>query len=163
MKTILIILLIANLNIYCQETLKLDEIYTENNLTFKSINGELFSGIVEKYKSKNHLVLELFFLEGILEKGNVYFNGKEKVISETRIYYTTRKIKTKIKYSFDHAYKWLTHYNENEEKILVEEFENDILKYKCNYSNGRKNGSEYCLKDNGNEFEYNYKDGKIIN
>ncbi|MEQ3661736.1 MAG: hypothetical protein ABNG98_01485 [Flavobacterium sp.] len=138
MRKILILLLIQSANVYCQETLKLDDIYTENNLTYKSSNDKLFSGKVERYKRKNHLVLELFFTEGILEKGNVYYNGKEKIISETRIYYPSRKIKTKIDFSLDHTYKWLTHYNENEEKVLVEEFENDILKYKCSYANGKK-------------------------
>ncbi|WP_445456212.1 hypothetical protein [Flavobacterium sp. HNIBRBA15423] len=163
MSKVYLILLIASTNLFSQDILKFDEIYTENNLTFKSNNRKLFTGIAEKYKHKNHLVLEVFFIEGIMEKGNVYFNGKKKIISETRFYYPTRRIKTKIKYSLDHTYKWFTHYNENEEKTLVEEFENGILKYKCNFYNGRKNGTEYCLKENGDEFENTYKDGKLTN
>jgi antitoxin component YwqK of YwqJK toxin-antitoxin module len=76
MRKILILLLIQSANVYCQETLKLDDIYTENNLTYKSSNDKLFSGKVERYKRKNHLVLELFFTEGILEKGYIIHQEK---------------------------------------------------------------------------------------
>lgn len=145
-----------------QEVLSFDEIYSENNLTYKLSNNELFTGKVQRFKKNNHLVFEIEFENGILKTSTLFYNGKEQVESDKKYFDENGKLVKKEKFSFDKKYIWTTLYNSKEEKILDEEHENGVLKYKCEYLNGKKHGIVYCLKDDGTTSENLYNNGKLI-
>ncbi|MEL1246832.1 hypothetical protein [Flavobacterium helocola] len=161
MKKIAIILFFIHFCIYSQETISYENIYKENNLVYNSLTKKLFSGIAQGFKKSNHLSFEMEFEKGILKTTTQYYKGKEKRIAEIKFYLEDGKIYKKLKYSFDRTYTWTVHYDLNETKILEEEHENEVLKYYCEFLNGKKNGKEVCVKENGLIIENFYENGKL--
>jgi len=147
---------------FSQDILSFDEIYTENNLVYKKSNSNLFTGKVQRFKKKNHLVFEIEIENGVMKIATIFYNGKEKKEAEKRYYDLNNKIFKKEKYSFDKTYVWTTLFNNKEEKILEEEHENGVLKYRSEYLNGKKHGITYSLNDDGTSIECLFENGKIL-
>ncbi|MVO11086.1 hypothetical protein GOQ30_18095 [Flavobacterium sp. TP390] len=162
MKKICIILLLFVAKIYSQEILKKEEVYTENNLVYKVSNSELFTGKIQSFKHKNHLTFEIEFKNGELIKSIEYFNGKKIKIAE-EIFYRKYGVKEKkIKYEYLIDYKWIEYYDENNQKVLEEEYKDGILVYRCPYLNNKKNGIVYLIEKNGQKKECKFENGKLI-
>lgn len=112
-----LIIILFTFKLYSQEILNKEDVYTENNLAYKVENNQLFTGKIQYFKNKNHLLSELEFVEGILVKGKVYFNGKEKIVAEERCFFkNNRKVEKKIKYSLDHKTVWTEYFTNMEIK-----------------------------------------------
>lgn len=147
---------------FSQDVLSIDEIYTENNLVYKKSNNKLFTGKVQRFKRNNHLVFEIEFDNGVMKIATIFYNGKEKRESEKRYYGLNNRLFKKEKYSFDKVHVWTTLFNDEEEKILEEEHENGVLKYRCEYLNGKKHGITYSLNDDGTSSECIFENGKFL-
>ncbi len=162
-KHILLIIILFTFKLYSQEILSKENVYAENNLTYKVENNQLFTGKIQNFKHKNHLLSEFEFIDGILIKGSVYFNGKEKIVAEERYFFkSNRKIEKKIKYSLDHKIIWIEYFDEYGNKKLEEDFKDGILIYSCPYSNNKKHGKEFSINKKGEINECFFENGKLI-
>jgi antitoxin component YwqK of YwqJK toxin-antitoxin module len=163
MKKICLIILLFVLRIHSQEILTKDELYKKDNLVYKTSNSELFTGKAQRFKHKTHLTFEIEFEKGILKKGALYYNGKEKIVSEERYYFDNdRQIEKKIRYSLDHKTVWIKYYNKLGQKILEENYKDGKLVYSCPYSENKKNGIIFCINDKGEKNECKYENGKLL-
>jgi antitoxin component YwqK of YwqJK toxin-antitoxin module len=100
---------------------------------------------------------------GVLKKNIVYYNSKEKIVSDETFYYSNnRKVEKKIRYSSDHKRLWIKYFDESGNKKLEEEYNNGILTYSCPYLNNRKNGIVYSINENGEKNECKFVNGKLI-
>ena len=165
------------------------EVYIENNLVYKNTNDELFTGIAQNKRKNGHLVYEEEYKNGVILSSNLYYNGKEKRVSNKTIYNPNKPLvlSKEIKYRLNGEIFETITYNDDGIKILVEQFENskliyscqyfgkkkhglqlgykekgDKITYRCEFINGKKNGTEYCLNDDGTETRNEYRNGKKI-
>lgn len=162
-KPLWLIIILFTLKLYSQEILTKEDIYSENNLAYKVENNQLFTGKIQYFKHKNHLLSEFEFIEGILVKGKVYFNGKEKIVAEERYFFkSNRRVERKIKYSLDHKIIWTEYFDEYGNKILEEDFKDGIMIYSCPYSNNKKHGKVFSINKKGERNECVYENGKLI-
>jgi antitoxin component YwqK of YwqJK toxin-antitoxin module len=158
-----LIITIISFKLYSQEILNKADVYTENNLVYKVESSKLFTGRIQNFKHKNHLLSELEFDDGILVKAKVYFNGKEKIVSEERYYFKNgRKVEKKIKYSLDYKTIWTEYFDEYGNKILEEDFKDGIIIYRCPYSNNKKNGKVFSINQKGEKNECLFENGILI-
>ena len=172
-----------------QEIIGMKEVYIENNLVYKNTTDELFTGITQSKRKNGHLVYEEEYKNGIILSSNLYYNGKEKRVSNKTLYNPNKPLvlSKEIKYrSNGEIFETIT-YNDDGIKILIEQFENskliyscqylgkkkhglqlgykengDKITYRCEFINGKKNGTEYCLNDDGTETNNEYLNGKKI-
>jgi len=162
-KHILLIIILFTVKLYSQEILTKENVYTEDNLTYKVENNQLFTGKIQNFKHKNHLLSEFEYNEGILVKGSLYYNGKEKIVAEERYFFkSNRKVEKKIKYSLDHKIIWTEYFDEYGNKKLEEDFKDGILIYSCPYSNNKKHGTEFSINKKGEINECVFENGKLI-
>jgi len=190
MKKILILLILFTCNkLISQETIAMKEVYIDNNLVYKNSDSNLFTGIIQNKRKNGHLVYEEQYENGIILSSNLYYNGKEKRVSN-KIKYNPNKplvLSKKHKYNLKSEIFETISYNDDGIKILVEQFKNEKLiyscqylgkkkhglklcygqngekmTYRCEYINGKKNGIEYCLNEKGVETNKEYKNGKKI-
>ncbi|WP_152596379.1 hypothetical protein [Algibacter lectus] len=165
------------------------EVYEENDLVYKIADEGLFTGIAQVKRKNGHLVYEETFENGVILSSNLYFNGKEKRVSNKSIYNPNKPLALSKEYSYDleGGVFEITTYNHDGLKILYEQFTNGNISYscqylgkkkngvemgyrdggekmtfRCEYINGKKNGTEYCLKEDGTETKKQYKLGKRI-
>jgi antitoxin component YwqK of YwqJK toxin-antitoxin module len=163
MKKICLILLLFTLKIYSQEILTRDEIFSKDNLVYKTSNSELFTGKTQSFKHKNHLTFEVEFEKGILKKSVLYYNGKEKIVSDEIYYFgNDRRIEKKIRYSLDHKIQWIKYFDESGKKKLEEEYKDGVLVYSCPYLENRKNGIVFSINEKGEKNECKFENGKLI-
>ncbi|WP_123921958.1 hypothetical protein [Flavobacterium sp. LM4] len=162
MRFLIILLFILCGKIYSQEVLKNSEVFKQDNLVYKTENSQLFTGKTQSFKNNNHLLLEREYINGILRKYIIYFNGKEQIVSDEEYYNENGNLERKIRYSLDHKINWNKYYDENGNKILEEDYKNGILIYRCSYSNGKKNGTVFSINKNGEKNECKYENGKLI-
>jgi len=162
MKNILLIILFCSLNaLFAQEKVGLKEIYVENNLAYKVADDELFSGQAQKVRNNGHLVFEEYYKNGNPIKSIVYYNGTEKPIPAriTEFYEKSFDKKKETVYRWKEPTVEYIYYDQNEKKTLIEQYENEKLTYRCEYLNNKKHGTEFCLDDDGNELEIEYRNG----
>ncbi|MGC6431265.1 MAG: hypothetical protein ACON5F_09515 [Jejuia sp.] len=165
------------------------EVYVKNDLVYKIADDKLFTGTAQSKRKNGHLVYEEEYENGIILSSYLYFNGKEKKISNKSIYNRNKPLVLSKEYAYDLKGKIfeITTYNEDGVKILYEQFTNGKVSYscqylgkkkhglelgyrnggekmtsRCEYINGKKNGTEYCLKEDGTEIKKQYKLGKRI-
>ena len=162
MKKLLLLILLFSLKIYSQEILTKDEIFSKDSLVYKVSNSELVTGKIQRFKRKTHLTFELEFENGELKKSIQYYNGKALKISEEIFYRKYGKIEKKIRYGYSRDYKWYEYYDDDNKKVLEEEYENGLLVYSCPYSNNKKNGIVMSINENGQKTECIFVDGKQI-
>ena len=163
MKKLLLLILLFSFKIYSQEILTKDEVFSKDSLVYKVSNSELFTGKIQSFKRKTHLTFELEFENGELKKSIQYYNGKALKISEEIFYRKYGKIEKKIRYGYSRDYKWYEYYDDDNKKVLEEEYENGLLVYSCPYSNNKKNGIVISVNENGQKTECIFVDGKQIN
>lgn len=162
-KYLYLIIVLSCFKIYSQEILTKNDIYAKDSLVYKLQGNKLFTGKVQNFKHKTHLVSEIEFIDGILQKSTVYANGEEVVILDEDYYYEkSPQIKKKIRYSFDHKITSTTYYEKNGNKKLEEEFKDGVLIYSCPYSNNKKNGTLFSINKNGEKNECLFENGKLI-
>jgi len=165
------------------------EIYINNNLAYKVTDKGLFTGIAQVKRKNGHLVYEEEFKNGIIFYSNLYFNGKEKILSAKTVYnpnlpYTISK---ELIYDLQQEIFEIRTYNDDGIRILIEQFQNGKLTYscqylgkikhglelgyrdggeimtsRCEYINGKKHGTEYCLNENGTESKTEFYYGKKV-
>ena len=188
MKKILILLIFFSIKTFSQEIVEIRDVYVENNLIYKNSNEKLFTGIIQKKRRNGHLVFEEKYKNGIILEGNLYFNGKEKRISEKKIYHSEKPqtISKEIKYYLNGEIFQIKTYNNSGFKVLLEQFkngkriysceylgkkkngielgyrENGTLFHRCEYKNGKKNGKEFCINEKGEKTTWEYKNGKKV-
>ncbi|AXT54668.1 hypothetical protein D1815_02455 [Aquimarina sp. AD1] len=147
-----------------QETIEMKETYIDNNLVYQSINDKLFTGIAQKKRKNGHLVYEEEYENGIILSSNLYYNGKEKRVSNKTIYNPNKPLVLLQEHKYDlkgEIFETVT-YNNDGIKILLEQFEKEKLTYSCQYLGKKKNGIEYCLNKNGVETQIEYRNGKKV-
>ncbi len=165
MKNHLLIILFFSFNVLlAQEKVGLRDIYVENDLAFKVINDELFTGQAQKVRKNGHLVYEEFYEKGVPLKSVVYYNGTEKPkpATLTEFYKNTFNKSKETTYGLFKPTLTIKHYDQDGNKTLVEEYENDKLTYRCEYLNNKKHGTEFCFDNYGNELQTEYANGKKI-
>src|SRR5690606_10016931 len=87
MRNFLILLMFFTFNnLISQEIVDMKEVYVDNNLVYKSLNGELFTGLAQNKRNNGHLVYEEVVENGIILSSNLYYNGKEIKVSNKAIY-----------------------------------------------------------------------------
>lgn len=151
------------MKLFSQEIVVNKDVFTENNLTYKVADNQLFTGCIQNFKQQNHLISEFEYLDGVLIKGTVYYNGKEKIIAEERYFYkSNRKVEKKIKYSLDHNIIWIEYFNEDGTKKLEEDYKNGKVIYRCPYSNNKKHGIQFSINKKGEVQECLFENGKLI-
>ncbi|MBQ4804533.1 hypothetical protein J8L88_16855 [Aquimarina sp. MMG015] len=166
-KYILTLFLILNINnLVAQEKIGWKEVYTadHNDLTYKISNDEIFTGIVQWKHKNGHLKYEEEYKNGIILCSNLYYNGKEKRVSNKTIYNPNKPsvLLKEHKYSLENEIFETTTYNDDGIKILVEQFTNGKLTYSCEYLNKKKHGKEFCYAKNGESITVHYKNGRKI-
>jgi len=162
MRFLYILLVVLCGKIYSQEVLKNSEIFKKDNLVYKTENSQLFTGKTQSFKNNNHLLLEREYINGILRKYIIYYNGNEQIVSDEEYYNENGNLEKKIRYSLDHKIQWIKYYNEYGNKILEEDYKNGILIYSCPYSNNKKNGIVFSINENGEKNVCKYENGKLI-
>ncbi|WP_337965789.1 hypothetical protein [uncultured Flavobacterium sp.] len=161
-KYLWLLLTVFSLNIYSQEILTKNDIYTKDSLVYKLQDNKLFTGKVQNFKHKTHLVSEIEFVDGILYKTSVYANGKEVIVLDEDYYYEkSPQIKKKVRY-LDHKIMLTTYYEKNGNKKLEEELKDGVLIYSCPYTNNKKNGKLFSIDKNGEKKECLFENGKFI-
>ncbi|WP_139254319.1 hypothetical protein [Cellulophaga fucicola] len=165
------------------------EVYIDNDLVYKSADDGLFTGIAQSKRKSGHLVYEEEYEKGIILSSKLYYNGKEKRVSNKAIYNPKKPLILSKEYSYDLKSEIfeITTYNNDGLKILYEQFTNGKVSYSCEYLgkkkhglelgyrdggekmtfsceyiNGKKNGTEYCLKEDGTERKRQFKLGKKV-
>jgi hypothetical protein len=162
-KHLWLIIILFTFKLYSQEILAKEDVYTENYLAYKVENNQVFTGKIQYFKHKNHLLSEFEFVDGVLVKGMVYFNGKEKIVAEERCFFQKdRKIEKKIKYSLDHKIMWIDYFDELGNKKLKEIIEDGIVVYSCPYTKNKKHGKVFSINEKGEKNECIFENGKLI-
>ena len=163
MKYLWLIIILFSFKNYSQEILTKEEIYSKDNLIYKTKDNNLFTGKIQSFKNKTHLVFEVEFENGVLKKNIMYYNRKEKVVSEETYYYgNNRQVEKKISYSSDHKRLWFKYFDEFGNKKLEEEFNDGILTYRCPYLKNKKNGIVFSINEKGEKNECKFENGKLI-
>ena len=163
-KNFLLLFLISYCGLYAQEIVAIDEIYFENEIAYKSENDAVFSGQAQKIRKNEHLVYEEYFEKGFLYKSILYYNRTEKPKPAEIIEFHENSIEKKKVTNFGLSNDWLQYeyFDLNGMKTLKEEYLNEKLVYRCEFSENRKHGIEYCLNDEGKESRTKYKNGKKV-
>lgn len=127
-------------------------------------DDELFTGRAQKVRGNGHLVYEEYYDNGFLREVVFYFNRTKGPIPSSRIeYYEKTFIKRKETiYNASNSIIALKYFDKEGRKILLEEYENDILTYRCEYSNSKKHGAEFCVNKDGTESRFKYLNGKKL-
>jgi antitoxin component YwqK of YwqJK toxin-antitoxin module len=86
------------------------------------------------------------------------------VILDRVIFYHERTFtpKTEKYYSLKEPIIEYKHKDISGKLTLNEIYSNDSLTYRCEYRNGKKDGIEYCLLEDGSELNTNYKNGRRV-
>ena len=69
-----------------QEIIGMKEVYIDNDLVYKNEDDGLFTGIAQSKRKNGHLVYEEEYEKGIILSSNLYYNGKEKRVSNKVIF-----------------------------------------------------------------------------
>lgn len=165
MKRLFLILIFFTCNQLCaQEMVALKDLYIENGLTYKKADNKLFSGQGQKVRKNGHLVYEEFLEKGYRTKSIVYYNNTEKPIpARVTEFYEKSFMKMKeTNYGLSEPTTEIIYFDESGKKKLTERYIGDHLTYRCEYLNNKKNGIEFCIDDDGNELEIEYRNGKKI-
>ena len=159
---ILLIISICFFNLLAgQEKIGIDDLYHEEYLAYKISNDKLFSGVAQKVRKNGHVVYEENYKNGILIKSTVFYNGKEIIPDKVILYYKKSFTpKTEIYYSLKDPIIEYRHFNKKGKKTLAEIYTNDVLSYRCEYLDGEKHGTEFCINEDGTTWEKKYLKGK---
>ncbi|QCW99106.1 hypothetical protein FGM00_02870 [Aggregatimonas sangjinii] len=140
------------------------DVYMDNLLVYKISDNERFTGIAQEKRKNGHLINEDKYEDGIVQWTKLYFNTKEKLVSDKIVYhkYKLWEDKERIRFRLSQDTLHIKTYDENGKKLLVREFENNKLIYSCEYNGRKKHGQEICYDDDGNELVFKYVNGRKI-
>lgn len=82
---ILLALILSSSEMISQDTLGMKEVYIDNDLVYK-MDGERFPGLSQQKRRNGHLIYEENYKDGVILSSNLYFNTKEKKVSNITIY-----------------------------------------------------------------------------
>lgn len=165
MKNLLLVIIFCSFSrLFAQEKVELKEIYLENSLAYKVEDKQLFSGQAQNVRKNGHLVYEEYYENGVPIKSIVYYNRTEKPIPArlTEFYERSFNKKKVTNYGLSKPIVEYIHYDLNGKKTLIEQYENEMLTYRCEYLENKKHGTEFCVDDDGNEIEIEYRNGKKV-
>lgn len=160
---ILLVLIGTSFEVCSQDTLDIKEVYIDNDLVYK-MDGQRFTGLAQRKRKNGHLTYEENYKDGVILSSNLYFNTKEKKVSNKTIYnrYKLWVIEKEISYRLSKDTLGIKSYDENGKKVLLEQFENNKLTYSCEYNGRKRHGKEFCYDDDGNELIFEYINGKKV-
>lgn len=160
---IFLVLISTSFEMISQDTLDIKEVYIDNDLVYK-MSGERFTGLAQKKRKNGHLTYEEYYKDGVILFSNLYFNTKEKKLSDKAIYnrYRLWVLQKEISYTLSGDTFEIKSYDENGKKILLEQFENSKVSYSCEYNGRKKHGKEFCYDDDGNVLIFEYNNGKKV-
>ena len=160
-KYLLLLVLISSYKVNSQDTLSLKEVYIDKDLVYK-MDGQRFSGLAQDKRKNGKLNYEEYYKDGVILWSNMYFNTKEKKVSDKTIYnrYKLWVIEKEIRFRLSQDTLQIKTYDDNGKKILLEQFENNKLTYSCQYDGRKKHGKEFCFDDDGKELIIEYVNGK---
>ena len=160
---LLLVLISTSFEVISQDTLDMKEVYIDNDLVYK-MSGERFTGLAQQKRKNGHLTYEEYYKDGVILSSNLYFNTKEKKVSDETIYnrYKLWVIQKEISYTLSGDIFEIKSYDENGKKILLEQFDNSKVTYSCEYNGRKKHGKEFCYDDDGNELIFEYNNGKKV-
>ena len=132
-----VLILIITQNLIAQELVGFDDLYINENLIYKVSN---------------------------ILNANYYYNGKQKIMSDSIIYHPKKPYTYKELYRFNLKSQMTekNSYDTNGKLILVENFENGKLTYSCQYNGKKKHGKEFCSSKEGEVLEFEYINGKKV-
>jgi antitoxin component YwqK of YwqJK toxin-antitoxin module len=166
-KTILLLILttIATKTIVAQEVVAFNDHYINQELIYKNSDDSLFTGVSEKRRKNGHLVLKETFNNGVILEAKYYYNGKQKIVSDSIIYNSKKPYKFKELYRFSIKTKNVIEknsYDETGKLIRIENYENNSLTYSCEYNGKKKHGKEFCYSKQGEPLQFVYINGKKV-
>ena len=163
MRTLIFIAVLLSLSFsYAQVRVATHEIYNDKKLAYNGKDGTLFTGIAESRNKKGHLAFEDEYVEGYKIRRTLYYNTDE-IIKAEDIYFHEKSFEKKhtIHYSSDGKDVRHIYFDKNGKKSLKENYENEKLVYSCEYHDGKKHGTEFCISDEG-PINNRYTNGKKI-
>lgn len=150
--------------VFSQEKLDSKQIYFVNNLAYKIIDNNLFTGVIEDLK-KNHRSYFAECKDGIISQESFYYNFKKnmgKDIEYKKVYYSNNiKSKEEIFHSTSEKHSTLE-FDEQGRKKYFELLKNGKIILTQNFKNGKLDGKVTCYDKKGNYQEYFYTEGKLI-
>ena len=160
---ILLVLISTSFVVISQDTLDMKEVYIDNDLVFK-MDGQRFTGLAQQKRRNGHLTYEEKYKDGVILSSNLYFNTKEKKVSNKTIYnrYKLWVLEKEISYRLSKDTLEIKSYDENGKKVLLEQFENSKVTYSCEYNGRKRHGQEMCYDDDGNKLIFQYVNGKKV-
>lgn len=160
---ILLVLISTSFEMSSQDTLDMKEVYIDNDLVYK-MDGQRFTGLVQRKRKNGHLTYEEKYKDGVILSSNLYFNTKEKKVSNRTIYnrYKLWVLEKEISFRLSKDTFEIKSYDENGKKILLEQFEKSKVIYSCEYNGRKRHGKELCYDDDGNELIFEYINGKKV-
>ncbi|WP_289661722.1 hypothetical protein [Flavobacterium panacagri] len=167
-RKIIFILLFIDIQSFAQENHRLTykDLYAKDDLVYMMSNDSLFSGSIEHHRWTNDVLLSKDdFKNGYIILSTNYYNKSKKGIPYIKTYYYEQlyfKKKKEDKLDFDGNIYTSTYFDENENKILVENYSNGKVIYSCEYKDGKKNGKESCFSKEGTPMIFYYQNGKKI-
>lgn len=149
-----------NYRLIAQDTIPNEQVYIDNDLAFKTSDGQPFSGIAQIKRKDGQIQFEMEYDDGVILTQNVYYRSKTKELATKVIYDLEKPWKelTEIRY-FSGIEEW-TYYDENGKRSLREQKRNGKIIYSCEYSGRKKHGQEMCLNDDGTKIFIEYLSGK---
>ena len=110
------------------------------------------------------MTYEEYYNDGVILSSNLYFNTKEKKISDKIIYnrYKLWVLEKEISFRLSKDTFEIKSYDENGKKIFLEQFENNKVIYSCEYNGKKRHGKEMCYDDDGNQLIFHYVNGKKV-
>ncbi|MFC4476162.1 hypothetical protein [Flavobacterium chungangensis] len=168
-KKIVLLFLFLSIQSFAQDNQQLTskDIYSKDGLVYKVSNDSLFSGSIENRRWTNNILLSKNDFKNVyLILYTEYYNKSKKGIPCRKTYYYDQsffKKKKEDKLDFDGSIYSSSYFDENENKILEENYSEGKLIYSCQYKDGKKNGKQFCLSKTGKELNYIYENGKKVN
>lgn len=168
-KTVLILFLFIINQCFSQNNQQItpNDIYSKDGLIYKTNSDSIFSGSIENRRWSNNVLLSKSdYQNGYIVLYTEYYNKSKAGIPHKKTYFYEHqyfKKKKEEKLDFDGSIYSTTYFDENENKILEENYSKGKLIYSCQYKNGKKNGKEFCLSKNEESFNYVYENGKKVN
>ncbi|MGJ8738315.1 hypothetical protein [Zobellia laminariae] len=160
---LLLVFITSTFEMISQDTLDMKEVYIDNDLVYK-MNGQRFTGLAQQKRKNGHLTYEEKYKDGVVFSSNLYFNTKEKKVSNRTIYnrYKLWVLEKEINFRLSKDTFEIKSYDENGKKILLEQFEKSKVIYSCEYNGRKKHGKELCYDVDGNQLVFEYIDGKKV-
>ncbi|WP_339841382.1 hypothetical protein [uncultured Maribacter sp.] len=160
---IFLVLISISFEVSSQDTLDMKEVYIDNDLVYK-MDGQRFTGLAQDKRKNGKLNYEEQYKDGVILWSNLYFNTKEKLVSDKTLYhkYKLGVIEKVIRLRLSQDTLEVKTYDEKGKKVLLEQYEDGKVTYSCEYNGRKKHGKEFCYDDDGNELIFEYNNGKKI-